>query len=135
MGQIAPHPDGGLGGAAPGYLTSPGDDHRAIGRNVRLARKAVKQRWPIPPEAKKEMVDLAIYWAKGADNGRDFARAASILTTMSRDNLDAIVQLDRMERLEAGQTTENIGITAATQPVIETAKRISARAGVNAPAE
>ena len=81
--------------------------------------------------AVERMVDLAEH----SEDGKIAVGAARVMVAMRDANLRAIESLYKVERLEAGQTTENIGITAATQPVIETAKRISARAGVNAPAE
>ena len=136
MGQIAPqYLEGQGGGVDPlANLFPEGYDHHCR-ESLRLLRMAVNRGWRLSRKGMKAAVERMVDLAEHSEDGKIAVGAARVMVAMRDANLRAIESLYKVERLEAGQTTENIGITAATQPVIETVKRISARAGVNAPAE
>jgi hypothetical protein len=80
------------------------DDHHAR-ESLRLIRAAIAQRWDIPREIIDSLPKIVARIAvTGTD--REKLRAAEVLARMQRDNLETIVQADRIERLEAGEATE-----------------------------
>ncbi len=85
---------------------TPGEK-RELRENLSLLRKAIK--WDIPAEKRKQMVADAIQLAESAATDRDRLRAIELLRSMCKDDVDLMIELDRIERLEAGQKTEDFG--------------------------
>lgn len=77
---------------------------------LRLLQRAIANDWAIPAEMLKEAPQIATDIARNSDSDRDRLRAVEVLARMARDNIEAKVALDRVERLEAGETTENTGV-------------------------
>lgn len=82
---------------------------RAIRENLSILRAAVTHGWDVPPEAMRRAVDEAIGTLDhpGAST-RDKHRAIDILRLMRKDDIEARTALDRIERLEVGESTDNI---------------------------
>ena len=77
--------------------------------SLRLIHKAVKDQWEIPSEWKQALPELCLKVALDENKGdRERLRATEILRAMSRDNLDALQVLDKIERLDGGEATERI---------------------------
>ena len=85
------------------------DPHRQRGTLLMLAN-AVQNQWPIPPAAIEAAPKVA---ARLLLEGNDRVKlgAIKLLLAMQKNNIEALVQLDKIERLEAGAATENHGIT------------------------
>jgi hypothetical protein len=69
---------------------------------------AVRNRWPIPEAMRKELPELASRIALNAESDRDRLRALELLAALDRDNIAALVALDRVERLDGGDVTDRI---------------------------
>lgn len=80
---------------------------------------------------KRVAVDQVQSILGGAQGDRERLRAAEILTAMDKANIDALTALDKIERLDSGQTTENIGLMVSER-MKDIALGISARNGVSA---
>jgi len=78
--------------------------------SVRLVHRAVVNGWDIKPEWKQVIPKFAMQiLADTSRKERDRLRAMELIRAMERDNLDAAVAYDKINRLESGQTTENVG--------------------------
>lgn len=98
-GDTLPQWLGGQGEAAP------------IGRRqaLQLLQSAVTNNWELPDEWKAALPRFCMSIVLDKNKGdRERLRASEILRSMSRDNLDALQILDRIERLEDGVATERI---------------------------
>lgn len=78
-------------------------------QHLGIIEAAVYQGWDIPPEAKQTIPRelLAIVNDPNAST-RDRIRATECLAALTRDRIDAAVQLDKIGRLEAGSATERV---------------------------
>ena len=83
--------------------------------SLRLLQQAIRNEWDIPPEWKKELPQLCLSIALDENKGdRERLRATEILRSMTRDNLDALQVLDKIERLDGGEATERIELAPIT---------------------
>ena len=74
-----------------------------------LLKRAVTSGWKIPTEWKNELPKLCMKIALDELKGdRERLRAVEILRAMSRDTIDALQVLDKIERLDSGTATERI---------------------------
>lgn len=81
-------------------------------QGMQLVQQAVKRGWKIPevyyaelPPKLWQIIDNPL------SPDRDRIRAMETLRSLNRDNLDAAIALDRMERLDAEQPTEGTAVT------------------------
>tara|TARA_R100000388_G_scaffold82097_1_gene60806 strand:+ start:318 stop:686 length:369 start_codon:yes stop_codon:yes gene_type:complete len=92
---------------------APTDAH--VRESLRLIHSAVKNQWDIPSEWKNALPRLCLKIALDENKGdRERLRATEILRAMSRDNLDALQVLDKIERLDGGEATERIELAPIT---------------------
>lgn len=77
---------------------------------LRMLTAAVRNRWPIPEAMRSELPELAARIALNGPSDRDRLRALELLAALDRDNIAALVALDRVERLEGGEATERIDL-------------------------
>ena len=76
---------------------------------LRMLQQAVHNGWNIPEEWKAALPRFCMGIILDKTKGdRERLRASEILRSMSRDNLDALQILDKIERLEDGSATERI---------------------------
>jgi hypothetical protein len=76
---------------------------------LQLLQRAVTNNWELPDEWKAALPRFCMSIVLDKSKGdRERLRASEILRSMSRDNLDALQILDRIERLENGDATERI---------------------------
>lgn len=85
--------------------------HDGFGKRERstlqMLQQAVHHGWKLDPKwlehLPKELVRIAV-----SGNERSRLRAIEILRSMQRDQIDAAALLHRLERLERGESTENV---------------------------
>jgi hypothetical protein len=80
------------------------DPHRARG-TLDLIRRAVMGGWRMSPDTAEWLPARLEQFVREGDP-REAIRAAEVLARLRRDNIDAMVALHRIERLEAGDATE-----------------------------
>ena len=95
---------GGLGGV-------PCETTAARRQTMALVRTACLERWPVTAAMKAKAVEQVCEIAAKAEGDRERLRANEIITAMDRANIEALVALDKLERLDAGENTENITLT------------------------
>ena len=84
------------------------DEHHKRG-DLAMLRAAVARGFDVPPEAVKRVGE----WAFRAMNddteedGRVRAQAAKLLLELAKHNLNVLVELDKLNRLDDGAPTEN----------------------------
>ena len=100
----------------PDWLGGKGDGLASQSReSLRLLHRAIKDQWQIPCEWKDALPNLCLQIAMDENKGdRERLRATEILRSMSRDNLDALQILDKIERLDGGEATERIELAPIT---------------------
>ena len=100
----------------PEWLGGKGDGLASQSReSLRLLHRAIKDQWQIPSEWKDALPNLCLQIAMDENKGdRERLRATEILRSMSRDNLDALQILDKIERLDGGEATERIELAPIT---------------------
>lgn len=93
-----------------------GDSVRGqIRSSLAMVQKAVEGGWHIPDDWRRQLPAVAAAMAVDqAVPRRDRLRALQVLMTMQKHNVDAAVELDRMERLDADRPTE-VGADKLTQ--------------------
>lgn len=88
------------------------DPHRCRD-TMRMLAKAIRQSWDIPPEVfqniPKQLQDII----NNSDNARDKIRAIQTFVQMHKANVDGLIALDKIERLDAGTPTENVKVFQA----------------------
>ena len=75
---------------------------------LRMLVRAVRERWDIPPEMRVKAPEIARRIALGDGTEREKLRAIELLAALDRDNIAALVALDKVERLDGGEATERI---------------------------
>ncbi len=78
---------------------------------MRLIAVAVRNRWQIPDEMREKAPKIAADIATKGATEREKLRAMEVLAAMDRDNISALEKLDKLERLDAGESTENVTLT------------------------
>lgn len=91
-------------------LSAPRRNRRALN----LLRRAVNEGWPISDEIRHDAPGMLESIARTEEDPRARIKAIEVLRAMAKDNVDAAVALDRVERLEAGEATENIAFPRMT---------------------
>lgn len=86
------------------------DPHRARGTLAMLAT-AIKNQWPIPDAAIEAAPKVAARMLLDGTSDRIKISAIKLLLSMQKNNIEALEVLHKIERLEAGESTENHGIT------------------------
>jgi hypothetical protein len=79
---------------------------------LRLLQRAVNEGWQIPDGVWAAAPRMAArLLVDPAASPRDRLRAAEVLSAMARDQINAAIALDKIERLEGGDATERVVIT------------------------
>ncbi len=74
-----------------------------------MLKQAVTNQWDIPDEWKQALPRFCMSIVLDQSKGdRERLRASEILRAMSRDNIDGLQALDKLERLDDGSATERI---------------------------
>lgn len=74
-----------------------------------MLKQAVTNQWEIPEEWKQALPRFCMSIVMDRSKGdRERLRASEILRAMSRDNIDGLQVLDKLERLDDGSATERI---------------------------
>ncbi len=74
-----------------------------------LLRQAVGNGWQIPDSALKNGASIAVrIIANEMASNRDRCRALELLSKMRDSNINAMLALDKIDRLDAGHVTERI---------------------------
>lgn len=76
--------------------------------DLSLLRQAISSGWRIPEELRETLPRVVIGMIRDARSDRERLRAIEVLTAMQRDNVQAFVAVDRVERLDGGEATERI---------------------------
>jgi len=88
-------------------------DQRERRMHLWALERAVYGGWDIPDNARKDapafLVDLA---NDPSANTRNRIRAIEVLAALSRDRVDATVQLDRIYRLDDGTATDRVEVVS-----------------------
>lgn len=84
------------------------DTHERAG--LRLIRRAIHGRWDIPDVLLEQLPKHVTALLVNARNDREKLRAAEVIVSMNRDNISALVQADKIERLEAGLATDRVEV-------------------------
>jgi hypothetical protein len=78
---------------------------------LRLLTRAIREGWDVDPVFKRAAIQrTAQVLADPTANRRDVARATNTLMAIDRLALEAAVEGDRMERLEAGEATDRVQV-------------------------
>lgn len=89
------------------YLEDP-HHRRAALRDLEMS---IRKGWYIPDEANASIPAWLVELANDPTAGeRERLRAAEVLNTMRAANLKTLETLDKMERLDTGQSTENSAV-------------------------
>jgi len=87
---------------------------KGASETMQLIRRAVRSRWRIPErvyEAAPAIVARILL--DPATDTREKIRAVQTLAMLDRDNIDLVLEANKIERLEAGKSTENVSIVAS----------------------
>lgn len=94
-------------------VAMPGLEAPGTGETMRLIRRSVRNRWDIPTEVfRAAPAIVARILADPATDIRDKIRATQTLAMLDRNNTDLMLDAYRIERLEDGQSTENVAFFA-----------------------
>ena len=91
-------------------LLSPDDQKRWRG-DLALIRQAVKSRWNVPDEMKKQIVGRigdVLALPEGEITPRTLVSLGKTLASFDSNDLKALELLDKIHRLDTGGATENI---------------------------
>ena len=81
------------------------DPHRSR-ETMRMLQRAVREGWEVPAEIFKDApIELRNIMQSSTSN-REKIRAIEVFVTMHKANIDGLVQLDKIERLDSGEDTE-----------------------------
>lgn len=84
------------------------DIARVDAESLILLRRAIGSGWDIPSMALENGAKICTrILADSNSTGRDICRAVDLLNRLRDSNIAAAVALDRIERLNGGQATEN----------------------------
>ena len=96
----------GEAGARGRALTEGLDDRNQRKSTLRMIRQAVVNGWPMDGVDRKAIISRLEAIALECDDERAATGAAKTIADMASANLKALIELDRIERLEAGEATE-----------------------------
>lgn len=88
------------------------DPHRSRGAFAMLAA-AIKNQWPIPEAAIEAAPKVAARMLLEGTTDRVKISAIKLLLAMQKNNIEALETLHKIERLESGQSTENVRVFVA----------------------
>jgi hypothetical protein len=74
---------------------------------LRLLERAVRNHWQIPEDLAKELPDFAAEMMRTANDERSRIRAAELIVSMNKANVDLAIAVDKVNRLDDGTSTEN----------------------------
>jgi hypothetical protein len=78
-------------------------------RYLSILQDAVYGGWELPPESSRRLPsDLQAIVDDPNTSTRDRIRALECLAALRKDRLDALMQLDKVTRLDAGQATDRV---------------------------
>tara|TARA_X000001382_G_scaffold97048_2_gene71434 strand:+ start:1815 stop:2171 length:357 start_codon:yes stop_codon:yes gene_type:complete len=78
-------------------------------QSLQMLQQALQNNWDIPQEWKQALPKFCMSIVLDKNKGdRERLRASEILRAMSRDNVEALTALDRIERLDGGEATDRI---------------------------
>lgn len=102
-----------------------GDGETHAGKaNMRLIRRAIKNRWPIPEELRAKVVEQMGLIVEMGDSDRDKVAAAKVLVAADSLNL-------KSEELETPQQHEHLHVVAAADDQRSRLAGIAERLGVD----
>lgn len=108
MDEPADNPER-VGSDAPSQLlTDAADEHRSRGA-MRLVMRALRAGWDIDKTALKDLPGIAVAIARAGESETVKLRAIELVASLRMDNLTTVEKLDKIDRLDAGEATENIG--------------------------
>lgn len=83
-------------------------------RYLSILQDAVYGGWELPPESSRRLPsDLQAIVDDPNTSTRDRIRALECLAALRKDRLDALMQLDKVTRLDAGQATDRVELLDA----------------------
>lgn len=85
------------------YIGTDEGHHR---ETLRMLHAAVKNRWKVPDAMKEIGPKVAAKIAVEGKTERERLRAVEVLAAFDRDNIAALLHLDKIERLDTEQPTE-----------------------------
>jgi len=92
------------------------DPHHA-GMDAKLIRRALRERWPIPDKVRPRIVDRLVTIATDSLDDGDAIKAAGVLRSMDADNLAAVIEANKNQRLDDGKPTQAIQMYGKDAPV------------------
>jgi uncharacterized protein (UPF0147 family) len=87
--------------------TTPGERDGHEREHLRMLRRAIVEGWEIPDHIKSRAPEVVASILENG-NDRERLRAAEVLAAMKRDNVNNLIALDKIERLEDGTATDRI---------------------------
>lgn len=106
-----------------------GDTHDLVARRDKTAHLSALERavyggWDIPASAAQVAPVFLIDVINDANmDTRTRVRAVEVLAALSRDRVDATVQLDRIYRLDQGSATENVAVIDLSEEALQAVAR------------
>lgn len=73
-----------------------------------MLQSSIRNRWKIPDAMKEIGPKIAAKIAVEGRTERDRLRAVEVLAAFDRDNITALIQMDKIERLDENKATENV---------------------------
>ncbi len=103
------------------------EDAHHLRADAQLLSRAIKQRWPVPPEKRGTIIEKLVKVVEQESttvidsegnpieitNARNQAACARVLVAMDALNQSDDQLEDKNKRLDEGKTTENVGFTPA----------------------
>jgi hypothetical protein len=81
---------------------------------MRLIQRAVKCGWDIPDQVLEAVPSFAVHvLTDSSRDTRDRIRAAELLASLRRDNMDRLDALAKASRLDAGMATDRVEMAAS----------------------
>lgn len=104
-----------------GEITAPdsgllADPHHQ-GMDAKLLKRALRERWPIPEKIRPRIVERLVDIVDQSPDDGDAIKAASVLRSMDSDNLAAVIEANKNERLDTGKPTQAIQMYGKDAPV------------------
>lgn len=88
-----------------------GSNPKQVQPDAKLIQRAIRQRWPIPEEAKKVIVDRMVGFVTDPLMDADRVTAAARMLVVAEGQNQADDHLrEKNERLDEGKSTENVSV-------------------------